>query len=157
MCLIATLHFVQVLAFGGELLSNAEGLLRSGLHTTEVADGYIKAGSKVMLTPILMHSDLLHQTALCRISTIVVRPIVMNSTVDVFYYETWCTGYDVDNLKFSFPRKTELHLPFHRQAVPFEISQTNRWSNLIWPAFLWDKHYEMACHDIIAYEIEHFL
>lgn len=38
---------VQVLAFGGELLSNAEALLRSGLHTTEVADGYLKAGSKV--------------------------------------------------------------------------------------------------------------
>lgn len=42
-----TPHWVQVLAFGGELLSNAEGLLRSGLHTTEVADGYLKAGSKV--------------------------------------------------------------------------------------------------------------
>ena len=37
----------QVLAFAGELLSNAEGLLRDGLHTSEVADGYSKACVKV--------------------------------------------------------------------------------------------------------------
>ena len=38
---------MQVLAFAGELLSNAEGLLRDGLHTSEVADGYSKAAAKV--------------------------------------------------------------------------------------------------------------
>lgn len=36
----------QVLAFAGELLSNAESLLRDGLHTSEVADGYSKAAAK---------------------------------------------------------------------------------------------------------------
>ena len=38
--------FLQVLAFAGELLSNAESLLRDGLHTSEVADGYSKAAAK---------------------------------------------------------------------------------------------------------------
>jgi T-complex protein 1 subunit theta len=37
-----------VLSFAGELLSNAEGLLRDGLHPTEVADGYAKAGAKAL-------------------------------------------------------------------------------------------------------------
>lgn len=37
-----------VLAFAGELLSNAEGLLRDGLHTSEVADGYSKACVKAL-------------------------------------------------------------------------------------------------------------
>ena len=37
----------QVISFAGELLSNAEGLLRDGLHTSEVADGYTKAAEKV--------------------------------------------------------------------------------------------------------------
>lgn len=37
---------LQVLAFAGELLSNAESLLRDGLHTSEVADGYSKAAAK---------------------------------------------------------------------------------------------------------------
>lgn len=39
----------QVLTLGGELLGNAEGLLRDGLHTAEVADGYAKAAEKVGL------------------------------------------------------------------------------------------------------------
>jgi hypothetical protein len=38
---------LQVISFAGELLSNAEGLLRDGLHTSEVADGYTKAAEKV--------------------------------------------------------------------------------------------------------------
>lgn len=37
----------QVISFAGELLSNAEGLLRDGLHTSEVADGFTKAADKV--------------------------------------------------------------------------------------------------------------
>ena len=37
----------QVVSFAGDLLSAAEGLLRDGLHTSEVADGYAKAGAKV--------------------------------------------------------------------------------------------------------------
>jgi hypothetical protein len=37
-----------VLTFAGELLSNAEGLLRDGLHPTEIADGYAKAGAKAL-------------------------------------------------------------------------------------------------------------
>ena len=36
----------QVLSIAGELLSNAEGLLRDGLHTAEVADGYVHAAAK---------------------------------------------------------------------------------------------------------------
>lgn len=35
-----------MISFAGELLSNAEGLLRDGLHTSEVADGYTKAADK---------------------------------------------------------------------------------------------------------------
>ncbi len=38
----------QVLTFAGELLSNAEGLLRDGLHPIEIADGYAKAGTKAL-------------------------------------------------------------------------------------------------------------
>jgi hypothetical protein len=51
----------QVLSFGGELLSHAESLLRGGVHTTEVADGYLKAGTKVChsgphhLSPLLVN------------------------------------------------------------------------------------------------------
>ena len=37
-----------VLSFAGELLSKAEKLLRDGLHPTEIADGYSKAGSKAL-------------------------------------------------------------------------------------------------------------
>lgn len=37
-----------VLTFAGELLGNAEGLLRDGLHPTEIADGYAKAGTKAL-------------------------------------------------------------------------------------------------------------
>lgn len=43
----STQHSLQVLSLGGELLSQAENLLRAGLHTSEVADGYLKAGEKV--------------------------------------------------------------------------------------------------------------
>ena len=35
-----------MLSIAGELLSNAEGLLRDGLHTAEVADGYVQAAAK---------------------------------------------------------------------------------------------------------------
>ncbi len=38
---------LQVVSFAGDLLSSAEGLLRDGLHTSEVAEGYTKAASKV--------------------------------------------------------------------------------------------------------------
>lgn len=38
---------LQVLTLGGELLGNAESLLRDGLHTAEVADGYQRASAKV--------------------------------------------------------------------------------------------------------------
>ena len=41
------LCFVQVVSFAGDLLSSAEGLLRDGLHTSEVAEGYTKAANKV--------------------------------------------------------------------------------------------------------------
>lgn len=37
-----------VITFAGELLANAEGLLRDGLHTSEVADGYTKAAAKAL-------------------------------------------------------------------------------------------------------------
>ena len=37
----------QVVSFAGELLGAAEALLRDGLHTSEVADGYGKAAAKV--------------------------------------------------------------------------------------------------------------
>lgn len=37
-----------VISFAGELLSNAEGLLRDGLHTSEIADGYTKAAAKAL-------------------------------------------------------------------------------------------------------------
>lgn len=38
----------QVLSIAGELLGNAEVLLRDGLHPTEIADGYAKAGAKAL-------------------------------------------------------------------------------------------------------------
>ncbi len=38
-----------MVSFAGDLLSAAEGLLRDGLHTSEVADGYAKAAAKVCL------------------------------------------------------------------------------------------------------------
>lgn len=37
---------MQVVSFAGDLLGGAEGLLRDGLHTSEVADGYNKAAMK---------------------------------------------------------------------------------------------------------------
>ena len=37
----------QVVSFAGDLLNAAEGLLREGLHTSEVAEGYTKAAAKV--------------------------------------------------------------------------------------------------------------
>lgn len=37
-----------VVALAGELLSHAEDLLRDGLHTAEVAEGYAKAGKKAL-------------------------------------------------------------------------------------------------------------
>ena len=40
-----------MLSIAGELLSNAEGLLRDGLHTAEVADGYVQAAAKVRPFP----------------------------------------------------------------------------------------------------------
>ena len=39
---------LQVLSFAGELLANAEPLLRDGLHPTEIADGYAKAGARAL-------------------------------------------------------------------------------------------------------------
>lgn len=37
----------QVLTLAGELLDKAQDLLKEGLTTTEVADGYMKAATKV--------------------------------------------------------------------------------------------------------------
>ena len=42
--------WLQVLSFAGELLAHAESLLRDGLHTSEVADGYGKACAKVSVS-----------------------------------------------------------------------------------------------------------
>jgi chaperonin GroEL (HSP60 family) len=49
MCCCACARFVcaQVLTLAGELLGNAEVLLRDGLHTAEIADGYQRAADKV--------------------------------------------------------------------------------------------------------------
>lgn len=49
----------QVVSFAGDLLSAAEGLLRDGLHTSEVADGYAKAAAKVSTTSGL-RNDFIH-------------------------------------------------------------------------------------------------
>lgn len=38
----------MVLSFAGELLANAETLLRDGLHPTEIADGYARAGARAL-------------------------------------------------------------------------------------------------------------
>eukprot|EP00798_Chlamydomonas_sp_ICE-L_P024860 gene24860-10520_t len=38
----------QVMTFGGELLANAEPLLKDGLHPGEIADGYQKAAAKAL-------------------------------------------------------------------------------------------------------------
>ncbi|KAF6249500.1 hypothetical protein COO60DRAFT_951424 [Scenedesmus sp. NREL 46B-D3] len=38
----------QVLTLAGELLGNAEVLLRDGLHTSEIADGYQRASDKAL-------------------------------------------------------------------------------------------------------------
>ena len=46
---------LQVVSFAGDLLSGAEGLLRDGLHTSEVADGYAKAAAEVITTCGLAH------------------------------------------------------------------------------------------------------
>lgn len=40
---------VQVLTLAGNLLDKAQGLLKEGLTTTEVAEGYTKATTKVRL------------------------------------------------------------------------------------------------------------
>ena len=40
---------LQVVSFAGDLLNGAEGLLRDGLHTSEVAEGYSKAAAQVCL------------------------------------------------------------------------------------------------------------
>ena len=40
-----------MISFAGELLSGAESLLRDGLHTSEVADGYVQAAAKVRPHP----------------------------------------------------------------------------------------------------------
>lgn len=47
---VADVHGVtalQVLTLGGELLASAESLLRDGLHTSEVVEGYQRASAKV--------------------------------------------------------------------------------------------------------------
>ncbi len=58
----ASHNSLQVLSLAGELLGNAEGLLREGLHTAEIADGYQKALDKVRFLPaptfVLLHSHL---------------------------------------------------------------------------------------------------
>lgn len=43
------LLLLQVLTLAGELLGNAEVLLRDGLHTSEIADGYQRASDKVSI------------------------------------------------------------------------------------------------------------
>ncbi|KAL4533209.1 hypothetical protein Ndes2526A_g08653 [Nannochloris sp. 'desiccata'] len=51
-----------VLSFAGELLNRAENLLRDGLHPTEIADGYVKAGVKaleILDTLVIKSSDTL--------------------------------------------------------------------------------------------------
>jgi hypothetical protein len=47
LCPAVLCYVVQVLTLAGELLSNAETLLRDGLHTAEIADGYQRAADKV--------------------------------------------------------------------------------------------------------------
>jgi chaperonin GroEL (HSP60 family) len=41
---------MQVLTLAGELLDKAQGLLKQGLTTTEIADGYMRATAKVLIT-----------------------------------------------------------------------------------------------------------
>ncbi len=58
--MVCVVCLVQVVSFAGDLLSSAEGLLRDGLHTSEVAEGYTKAANKVgpLVIPcmaLLMH------------------------------------------------------------------------------------------------------
>ena len=51
--LTTDLRAVKVISLAGELLGSAEGLLNDGLHPSEVAAGYSKAGAKVKLRPCL--------------------------------------------------------------------------------------------------------
>eukprot|EP01026_Neomeris_dumetosa_P015515 TRINITY_DN1593_c0_g1_i4.p1 TRINITY_DN1593_c0_g1~~TRINITY_DN1593_c0_g1_i4.p1 ORF type:complete len:397 (-),score=69.15 TRINITY_DN1593_c0_g1_i4:88-1230(-) len=61
-----------VISFAGELLSNAEGLIRDGLHTAEVAEGYEKACKKALeileglVIPKSEDLDVRNQEAVCK-------------------------------------------------------------------------------------------
>lgn len=62
---------MQVITLGGELLDKAGGLLREGLTTTEVADGYQLAGEKVRgksygATCTEVHPSVLCMHVLCK-------------------------------------------------------------------------------------------
>lgn len=66
---------MQVISFAGELLANAEGLLRDGLHTSEVADGYTRSAAKVPFTPLsLLLPDCMRGVTLCTLSSNHMKP-----------------------------------------------------------------------------------
>jgi TCP-1/cpn60 chaperonin family len=46
--------YIQVITLAGELLEKAGGLLKEGLTTTEVADGYVKASAKARPAPLCL-------------------------------------------------------------------------------------------------------
>lgn len=56
----------QVLTLAGELLGNAEVLLRDGLHTSEIADGYQRASDKVCGAGAGTPQDLIPAQTACK-------------------------------------------------------------------------------------------
>lgn len=50
----------QVITVGGEMLGNAETLLRDGLVPSEIADGYAKASAKVVLNGVTLYHRQFH-------------------------------------------------------------------------------------------------
>ena len=73
-------YTVQVVSFAGDLLSSAEGLLRDGLHTSEVAEGYTKAATKVCL---LTSQPFPTGCSLCNAHTSQTEPLTLVQALEI--------------------------------------------------------------------------
>ena len=76
-------NLLQVLTLAGELLDKAQGLLKEGLTTTEIADGYMKAAVKVWHANLF--STLASQVGIC-----LLHMVIHNCDPDTFMsFDPW--------------------------------------------------------------------
>jgi len=89
-----------VISFAGELLKHAEELIRNGLHTAEIVEGYQRAYDKVVS---ILPGLVVHSVENVRDSTQLIKAVKSVLATKHYGYENFLTSLVVDACLTTFP------------------------------------------------------